>query len=200
MSWRPLVSAEHSETIAATIREIVAAVGATPPVGAYDLADRALLHAYTAEADIAPDPEDRAGQALVAAVTAFAQGPIRPALFGGAAGIGWRVAHLAAEEDAALVCSKIDAGLLRLLGAESTEYDLIGGLAGFGVYALARGEAGRPLASAVLDEIARRARPVRGGLALHTPPEWLPAWQRVEAPHGYWNFGLAHGMPGVAAV
>ena len=109
MSWRPLVSAERGETIAAIIREIVAAVGATPPVGAYDLADRALLHAYTAEADIAPDPEDRAGQALVDAVTAFAQGPIRPALFGGAAGIGWRVAHLAAEEDAALVCSKIDA-------------------------------------------------------------------------------------------
>lgn len=200
MTWRPLVTGERCAAIATIVREIAAAVDATPPNGAYDLADRALLHAYAAEADIAPDLDDRAGEALSDAVAAFASSPSRPGLFGGAAGIGWRVAHLAAEEEAALVCGKLDAELLRLVVAGSAEYDLISGIAGFGVYALARGDAGRPLASAVLDQLARMAKPRRGGLALHTPPEWLPAWQRAEAPDGYWNLGLAHGMPGVAAL
>jgi hypothetical protein len=113
--------------------------------------------------------------------------------------VGWRVAHVAAEEDAALVCGKIDGELARLT-AEEPDYDLISGLVGFGVYALARGEAGRPIASAVMDRLAAMARPRRGGLAIHTAPERLPAWQRAEAPQGYWNFGVAHGMPGVAAL
>lgn len=200
MTWQPLVAGERAATIAAIVREIVTAIDATPPVGAYDLADRALLHAYTAAADVAPDPEDRTGEALAAAVTAFANGPTGPALFGGAAGLGWRVAHLASDEDAALVCGRIDDGILRLVSTETTEYDLISGLAGFGVYALARGDAGLRLASAVVDELARRMIATRGGLALHTPPAWLPPWQRAEAPDGYWNFGLAHGMPGVVAM
>jgi hypothetical protein len=71
---------------------------------------------------------------------------------------------------------------------------------GFVVYALARGAAGHELAAAVVGELERMARPQRVGVALHTPPSWLPAWQRAEAPDGYWNFGLAHGMPGVAAL
>jgi hypothetical protein len=199
MSWQPLVTGDRSAQIAAIVREVVAAIDATEPRGAYDLADRALMHAYAAEQDVAPDVEDRGGDALVAAVTGFASSQSRPALFGGAAGVGWRVAHVTAEEDAALVCGKIDVQLARLTANEPV-YDLISGVVGFGVYALARGEAGRPIASAVMDRLAAMARPRRGGLALHTPPELLPAWQRAEAPDGYWNFGVAHGMPGVAAM
>ena len=200
MTWRPLVTGERRAELAALVRDIVEAVDAAPPAGAYDLGDRALLRAYAAEAGIVPDPDDRGGEALGGAVTEFAAAPIRPGLFGGAAGVGWRVAHLAAEDDAELVCSRIDAALLQHIASGSAEYDLIGGLVGFGAYALARGEAGRPLATAVLDAIAATARPRPGGLSLHTPPDWLPAWQRAEAPHGYWNIGLAHGVPGVAAL
>jgi len=200
MTWRPLVTGERCAELADLVRDIVAAVEAAPPVGPYDLGDRALLRAYAAEADIVPDPDDRGGDALGDSVAEFAAAPIRPGLFGGAAGIAWRVAHLAAEDDADLVCSRIDAALLQHIAGGSAEYDLIGGLVGIGVYALARGDAGRPLAGAVLDAIAAMARPRPGGLALHTPPDWLPAWQRAEAPHGYWNLGLAHGVPGVAAL
>lgn len=200
MAWRPLITDARSAAIAETVREIVAAIDATPPSGAFDHGDRGLLRAYAAEADVAPDPGDRGSEALAAAVTGLAEAPSGPALFGGAAGIGWRVAHLANEEDAALVCDRIDAALIQHVASGAAEYDLIAGVTGFGVYALARGDAGRPLAAAVLDEIERTALPRRGGLALHTPAAWLPPWQQAQAPHGYWNLGVAHGMTGVAAM
>ena len=31
----------------------------------------------------------------------------------------------------------------------------------------------------------------------HTPPELLPDWQRHACPGGYYNLGVAHGVPGV---
>ena len=80
------------------------------------------------------------------------------------------------------------------------DYDLLGGVVGIGVYALERGEAGRPIALAVLDALEQRARPRAGGVMWHTAPELLPPWQRELAPDGYWNLGLAHGNPGVIAL
>ncbi|HEY5937839.1 MAG TPA: lanthionine synthetase LanC family protein, partial [Kofleriaceae bacterium] len=80
------------------------------------------------------------------------------------------------------------------------DYDLIGGLAGIGVYALARGKAGVPLATAVVAKLVQLSRPRRGGLAWHTPPAHLAPWQRTEAPRGCWNLGLSHGTAGVIAL
>src|SRR5439155_20242508 len=39
-----------------------------------------------------------------------------------------------------------------------------------------------------------------GGLHLVHAPELLPQWQREICPNGYYNLGLAHGVPGVIAV
>jgi hypothetical protein len=41
---------------------------------------------------------------------------------------------------------------------------------------------------------------MENGVAWHTPPELLPPWQREQAPQGYTNLGLAHGIPGVVAI
>ena len=35
------------------------------------------------------------------------------------------------------------------------------------------------------------------GTTWFTAPEFLPAWQREHAPNGYFNLGVAHGVPGV---
>jgi hypothetical protein len=52
----------------------------------------------------------------------------------------------------------------------------------------------------VLEQLESTAREHGGGLAWHTSPDLLPAWQREIATEGYWNLGLAHGNPGVIAL
>src|SRR6185436_13835224 len=116
-------------------------------------------------------------------------------LYGGAARVGWTVAHHADGGDAAAACDAIDAVLLRQLDGWTRDYDLISGLVGFGVYALERGEAGAAVARAVVTGL--EAYMERGWL---TGPELLPAHQRATAPDGYVNLGLAHGIPGVIVV
>jgi hypothetical protein len=142
-----------------------------------------------------PDPDDRAGEALISAIERLAQQGGTPSLYGGAARVGWTVAHHASGEDADAACAAIDEVLLRQVDGWTRDYDLISGLVGFGVYALERGEVGAALASAVVTGLEQYM--ARGWL---TAPELLPAHQRVAAPDGYVNLGLAHGIPGVVSV
>jgi lantibiotic biosynthesis protein len=198
--WQPLITEDPDGRRAAIVRvieDIVAALDGVAVDGVGDACGRAVLRAYLAEGDVVPDPDDASSEALSDAVTRFAHTRLPAGLFGGAAGLGWTVAHLADSDTAELVCGKIDKALLGQLAA-TADYDLIAGLVGFGVYALERGPAGQPLATAVLDELARRARPRDGGLAWHTPASVLPVWH--DAPEGYWNLGLAHGLPGVVGL
>jgi hypothetical protein len=41
---------------------------------------------------------------------------------------------------------------------------------------------------------------VDGGFTWHTAPNLLPQWQRELHPEGYFNLGLAHGVPAVIAL
>jgi hypothetical protein len=128
-------------------------------------------------------------------------------LYGGFTGIGWTMAHLreqlvdADDEDPNVA---IDEVLLAYLDRSpwTVEYDLISGLVGLGVYALER----LPRASAreCLERIVQRLtdlaeRHADGGITWPTPPELLPSHQREKCPNGYYNLGLAHGVPGVIA-
>ena len=194
-----ITDAAERARLDAIIAEVVEAVSAFATESPYDLVDLALLRAYAA--DIAPDDRDVGGAALGRAIELFARHGADVGLYGGTARIGWTVAHLTDGETAQEVCAALDAALLRqLAGAWTRDYDLIRGLVGLGVYALERGEAGLPLATGVLDQLERLARPRGAGLAWHTGPELLPPHQREVAPHGYWNLGLAHGQPGVIAL
>ncbi len=196
--WTPLVTDEAARArVIAAIADIVAALEPTDQIE--DLLDLAVLRAYVA--DFVPDDDDISGEALSRAVTLFGQTGGGMGLFGGAARVGWTVAHMADGDIADRVCGSIEAALERQLAADHPpQYDLISGLVGLGVYALERGEAGRSLAGRVLDVLERRAVSRGPGLTWFTPPEQLPPWQRELAPDGYWNLGLAHGVPGVIAV
>lgn len=120
-------------------------------------------------------------------------------LYGGWAGFGWLTAHLEAEDD--FVGQHVE----QLLTAGVQDwppqqgYDLISGLVGAGVFFLERlptEGAARGL-SLVLDALAASADCVEGGTSWFTAPEFLPVWQRKRAPKGYFNLGVAHGVPGV---
>ena len=200
MAWRPLVVGDRRAALTAVIRDIVAGVVEIAATTVDQHVDRAILHAYVAHEEVAPDPDDRSGTALACAVTELMRSPTAPGLLGGTAGLGWCVAHLVEDETAELVCRRIDEVLLRLLADWRGPYDLVGGLVGFGVYALARGEPGHALAVRVREELSRRARRLGDGLAWHTPPGELTPGQQRDAPDGVWNLGLAHGVPGVIAL
>lgn len=82
------------------------------------------------------------------------------------------------------------------------EYDLVSGLVGLGVYALERlpRPAAQQCLAAVLDRLDELAERDAGGVTWFTPPALLPEHQRARCPDGYYNLGLAHGVPGVIAL
>jgi hypothetical protein len=96
---------------------------------------------------------------------------------------------------------EIDRAVLRSLKkfTSDTAYDLISGLVGFGVYFMGR----LPKDSAVqgveevFTHLERLAQHTPSGITWHSGPELLPEWQRQQCPNGYYNLGVAHGIPGI---
>ncbi|MFZ0771836.1 MAG: lanthionine synthetase C family protein [Candidatus Sulfotelmatobacter sp.] len=109
-----------------------------------------------------------------------------------------------AEEEAAIeedLNAEIDAVVLRNLQrfTPSSPYDLISGLVGFGVYFLERlpKETAMQGIQAVFDHLETLAQHNVAGITWFSGPELLPDWQREQAPNGYYNLGVAHGIPGI---
>lgn len=172
---------------------------------------------------------DAAALLLERCTEALATTPLSPDLYGGFSGVAWTAEHLysprfapaasgaetprtsetpetpeATEDDAEDPLEEIDAALMRYLDHSpwTADYDLIRGLTGFGVYALER--LPRPSAVAcltkIVDRFAETAEHGAQGITWHTAPELLPDWQRAIFPGGYYNLGVAHGVPAVVAM
>jgi hypothetical protein len=82
------------------------------------------------------------------------------------------------------------------------DYDLISGLVGMGVYALERlrHPAAQACLAAIIDRLDELAERQPAGVTWHTSPELLPPHQRAQCPGGFYNLGLAHGVPGVIGL
>lgn len=126
--------------------------------------------------------------------------PLTSSLYAGFPGIAWAVELVdrllgADREDRN---GAIDEALTHLLRRypEQAPYDLIDGLVGIGVYALARWP--RPGAEAclsgVVEQLARRAWQDGDGVCWWSPPRDYP----IPLPHRV-DLGLAHGIAGVIA-
>ena len=227
LGWHPLLASEAAERVWRTILTIAEAVGrarsndrradtGAPPTEDVGLssgaAGQALFYAYLAEARVdANDAETHGATAMSCvdrAIDALADVAMGPGLYSGFTGVGWVVDHLTDrlfETDAEGGSGpEIDEALARRLsqGAWARHYDLISGLVGFGVYALEalpRSGARRCLELIVqqLEDLAEDRHP---GLTWFTAPELLPPTQVKGHPKGYYNLGVAHGVPGVVAV
>lgn len=143
-------------------------------------------------------------EALDRAIEAVAEQRMSPALMQGFPGVGWALEHLgqnAGPDDANEV---VDGALLSLLGTPRWPglYDLVSGLVGIGVYALERlpAEPARQLLELVVDRLREWAEPSEPGVTWFTRPELIPPSARERVPAGYYNLGLAHGVPGVVSV
>lgn len=145
---------------------------------------------------------DAALTRLEEALDALAAQPLTSSLYSGFTGIAWAVELVdgllgAGSEDRS---GDIDDALTRLLRRypEDAPYDLINGLTGLGVYALARWPrpGAAPLVLGVIEQLARRARHDRDGVSWRTP-----ASRRGPRREWYWpsgvDLGVAHGIAGV---
>jgi hypothetical protein len=200
------------------------------PTLAGGTAGAALFFAYRAGRGDGPGAagdSDAAAVLLERSTDALATMPLAPDLYGGFSGVAWTAEHLygprftaagtaaatpetpeiieiAEDDSSADPLAEIDDALLRYLDRSpwTADYDLIRGLAGFGVYALER--LPRPSALAcltkIVDRLAETAEHGPQGITWHTAPELLPEWQRKLFPQGYYNLGVAHGVPAVIAL
>ena len=219
--WRPILSGEPAARVQESIDEILAAFPDAPPVSPYPgektgespglaggNAGHALLYTYLAEATGKEEYAEAAERHLDEAVEALATEPMGASLYGGFSGVAWVAEHLQGRlyesEEGEDANEEIDSALSDLLSHPWTEtYDLIGGLVGFGVYALER--IAHPSARGVLERVVDRfddmaEKRENGHVTWFTPPEQLPDHQRETSPNGYYNLGVAHGVPGAIPV
>lgn len=212
--WRPLLEGELAARAEDTIRAIADALPHVENLPASVTAAHALFYGYLARsagADAALYAA-RADQLLDRTFELVALTPMRPALYGGFTEVAWTAEHLgrvlgdpeqessAGDED---MNQEIDESLLMAITAPWTaDYDLLGGLAGFGVYALERIDrpSARRCLEAVVDRLDETAETMGDQVSWFTPPALLPPRHLEKNPHGYYNLGVAHGVPGVIGV
>lgn len=212
--WEPILTGSLHEKAWMIIDDIAAALEAVsaqrPQRSAERFAAEALLRGYLARARPSARHQERCHEAHEQAFEAVASTRLGFALHGGFTFVGWVSEHLDAmksdapgadEED---TCEALDDALIGLLRAErwAYNYDLISGLVGIGVYALER--LPRPAAHTclerVVDHLLAIAEHTPEGVTWRTRPELMPPKDRQAWPGGYYNLGVAHGVPGVIAL
>lgn len=204
-AWRPLLEGGDREaalTAVAEIADALARLSHEDPSLADGSAGRALLHTRLADHD--PAQRDAAVACLRHAATSARETLPPGSLLGGVEGVGWALSHLGGRViDERDRCSGLDRAMLRRLDGDrwTGHFDLVVGLAGFGVYACERLDQplGRELLARVVRRLAATATSDGDDVYWVTPPEHLPP----NAPHPaspHVDLGLAHGVPGPIAL
>ncbi len=198
MSWTPLLVGAEADRARAALAAIADELATqTDPIE-----DLALFWSYVAPVlgDAYAAHHDAALERLP---SVFERGVRGPALYNGLAGLGWTIAHCADGADEIL--DLIDARLVEALREPRWlgYYDLIGGLVGIAVYFFERGpdvplaKLGLAAIAGHLEQIAERTGEL---VTWHSPVELVPPAERERNPTGWYNCGVAHGVPGVIAV
>lgn len=204
--WQPLLEGDLAARAQAALDGVIKALPLRfegSGVAGGD-AGAALFFEYLGQAQPGQGWEDRAAAHLDQAITALGENVHGPSLYVGFTGIAWVMDHLQSGPFAEDPNEDIDAALDGYLnqGPWRGDYDLIGGLVGYGLYGLDRGErpSGRRLLQRIITILDETKTELPPGFTWHTSPELLPAWQRELSPQGYYNLGLAHGVPAVIAL
>lgn len=215
MTWEPVLDGELRDRALEAARELGRAVATSfeADESPASSGDPSLSRGWTGTAVTMhylhaafPDEGFAAASeaALDRAVDAVAEQRMNPGLMQGFPGIAWAIDHLGhndGDEDANEV---VDDALIEMLGNARGAglYDLVSGLVGIGIYALERlpAASGRRLLELVVQRLGDWSQPAAPGVTWYTPPELIPPSARERVPEGYYNLGLAHGVPGAIAV
>ncbi len=206
MAWEPILVGD----LATTARDVVIELGKgieDPTLAQYPSA-RTLFWAYVGGAfddETTTRHYDAATDALLTDVADHLGAPVtNTALYGGLAGAGWVLSHISDGE--APLLDDLDQILLDALTIHPSRgsYDLISGLVGHAVYFLERTLVGAAAGARGLAEIVRllelRVWRDDHGATWYTDVDLLPPHQATDAPAGYFNCGVAHGLPGAISV
>lgn len=212
--WQPLFVGSQSESILAVALDVAESVSKLPPGVAPSLssgsAGIALFHAYLDRA--VPDRGfgETAGGFISDAYLRLPQCRHVPGLYGGWTGVGFAVEHLSkmyesSSDDGDDPLDELDDRLVAFLRRPSNlpqEYDLVGGYVGMGVYALERLPRERAIEALTLivHHLDRLGHNKGEGMSWHHSVDLLPVWTRPNFPTGWFNLGLAHGMPGIVGL
>jgi class I lanthipeptide synthase len=170
----------------------------------------ALFYAYLG-AETGREEWTELGSRLIDhSIDALSARPLLPDLYDGFTGIGWAIDHLQGilfepdDDGADPDADPIGESLVQVLQQPRArgDFDLIGGLSGFGIYAfdaLPRPAARRSL-ELLVERLIEIGEPVGGGFSWFTPPEVLPDWLREQEPDGRYNLGVSHGVAAVISV
>lgn len=185
------------------------------------LCECALLFAYLAEAEQSASWNQKAIESLNLAIERVSVGRVSSlGLYGGLSEIGWIIEHvrnLPLSRGVGLVetctewgpfdgdddpISEIDEFLIRSLatGTYDGSYDLINGLVGIGIYFLERlpRDAGIRGVELILKHLYDSADIFpSSGATWFTSSHLLPKSHLAACPGGYYNLGVAHGVPAV---
>lgn len=206
-NWRPLIEQEMAAQALAAVQAIALdlseGVGSAPgPALSRGWAGLALFFAYLERSLGLAEAGETAGSLLEQAIAGLGeQATPAASLYHGFSGVAWVVEHLTGgevseeeEEEEEDLNEEIDAVLLSQLRHSPWrgEFDLLGGLVGWGVYALER--LPRPSAREILSLLVARlvecAEPGTRGVV------WRDPVKAVREP----DVGMAHGAAGVIAL
>jgi lantibiotic modifying enzyme len=166
----------------------------------------ALFFAYLEKSGLSLGARQSAFEQMNRAIEAVASQYTGPSLYSGFTGVGWAAEHVTKllAESGDDLNSDLDSALEQYVGTSpwKDDYDLISGLAGVGVYCLER--PGSPTANHALELIVDRlyemAERSEDAVTWFTPPSLLIRMQTERYPEGFYNLGVAHGVPGVIAL
>jgi lantibiotic biosynthesis protein len=213
LSWQPILSGSESERARNILDEVAVAL-AKPLLASMNgasvgrgTAGVALFFCYLSCLNAVERWRIAASDLLDQAVSAIDEVRGSLALLGGMVGVAWAVEHLGDRQIALSTKDPrpaIDHALCAHVRRQPwlDHYDLVAGLVGHGVYALARlhHPSGREILQLVIQRLTELAVATGNGMMWPTSPELLPEEQRRRQPHGYVNLGVAHGVPGIIAL
>jgi lantibiotic modifying enzyme len=211
VGWRTLLDPARTaraldviEGIAGALRDPTLAE-VDPSVGSASVAGGsgglAVFFAARAAATGASSDEMAALTYLDATVERASVDPPSSGLYGGTAGVGWTLAHLAGPTGDPDGLDDVDDFVEYLLGVSMWPmFDLTSGLVGIGVYLLERGnERANDGLATVVARLAESAVERNGGVTWRVDPRTVLPFRRERFPDGYYDTGLAHGQAGVVS-
>ncbi len=198
--------ADRADEAVTAIAEALAGIGDVPPASL----DRggpgiALFFAYLDRVRPHQGHDERARRLLDDAFDRLAAGPIGSSLFAGFSGVAWTTEHILGDSgESDDPNASVNEALIELLEQSPwpEDHDLITGLAGLAVHAFERlpRRSARRCLELILDRLAELAERSDGRATWKTRPQHLIEPTRSEYPAGYYNVGVAHGVPATVAV
>lgn len=208
-AWTPVVEGARRERIIEVLMEIEDDLGKVKPFGISVSGGAAGISLFFAYFSLLEDP--RGKRRLMSENLIGSSAKNLKVLknnfnfFSGISGVAWAVEHL--HNLGIVDCDpefnfEVNEALMASLSVAHWGglTELIGGLAGLGVYALEGRRS--PAKDAIIAEILRHLfeqAEWSDGCTWFSLPEALPEPARSQSPKGCYNLGLSHGLPGVIA-